>query len=188
LIPKSFMGKRNIILFSFLFSCLIHGLVFSFITVSIEKKQSPVIYCWQDILSVKDLLLNKESPLTLPQGVDFSFHNLRKDYFSKALFRPQFSIPFCSKFIHPFQALDDYSRDQTLYFYLWERPNLIPSLKAEQVHYMVLVSGRGKVIFSYPQKLSSNSRDNILMQEYVREAANFQRDRLFWTKFEGVLK
>ncbi|UCG35501.1 MAG: hypothetical protein JSW17_01495 [Candidatus Omnitrophota bacterium] len=182
------MGKRNIILFSFLFSCLIHGVVFSFITVRIDKRQSPLIYCWQDILSKKDLSLDKESALSLPAGVDFSFHGLRKDYFSQAVFQPHFFKLFDVELIHPFLPVNNHLKEQTLYFYLWERPTVISSVRQEQVQYMVYVSGHGKVVFSFPQKLPSNSKENILMQEYVREAANFPKGRFFWTKFKGVLK
>ncbi len=182
------MKRRNIIIFSFLVSCLIHGLVFSFISVRIERRQAPLIYGWQDILSKKDLLLAKSGPISLPKGVSFSFHDLRKKYFSQKLFRPDFSKFLTGEPIYPFSAPDSKLKEQTSHFYLWKRSQAIPPSKQEQVSYRVFVSDHGKVVFSFPQKLSSDSRENILMQEHLREAANYLGDRFFWTKLEGVIE
>jgi len=58
----------------------------------------------------------------------------------------------------------------------------------EKVSYRAFVSPYGKVVFSFPEKLTISSSDNISSQEYMRQASIFFKDKFFWTKLEAVVR
>lgn len=189
------MKKINLLSSSLILSVFLHSLIIFLFYVSIDAKKSPLIYNWFNIVSKKDLFFQKRDVILPPLG-DFSSHNLRKNY----LF-----LPF-SRNISLLKDRNDYplvfssfSADKTIkeggeiteknnYFYLWERTSFVSPQREEVVTYKLFVSPYGKVIFSYPEKLPINSYDNLYLQEYIREATFFMRDKFFWTRIKSVVK
>lgn len=188
------MKKRVFILVALISSLILHLLLIMPVSLYIREKGTPVIYCWQDVISEKDLFSSRKE-VSFPQGVNFSFNDLRKDYFSTTVEQTNFLSSYNDTYASGIDKTPSFVslNNQTVpakagLIYLWEKPVGFESKNEEVIPYKVLISPQGKVIFSYPQKLSANSEGSLYLQEYIRESALFLDDKLFWTKLEGVVK
>lgn len=184
--------KKEFILPALVLSLAIHFITLSTVSLYTNKKKTPVIYSWLDMLGKRDLFL-KDKDVFLPKELDLSFESLKKDYFLSFLTsREEVYSLSEEKRNYPPVYSRNYSKEITEYLYLWNRwPVIFPLEREEKVTYKVFVSKQGKIIFSFPMRLPMDSHQNVYYQEYVREAAFFLNDksnRFFWTNMEGVIK
>jgi hypothetical protein len=182
------MRKQSRILLAVILSVLLHCFIVFFFSLQIKARKDPLIYCWPDILSKEDLF-SKKAKVSYPPEADFSADALRNKHFSPFSFLHKNPCDIAEEKIYPRK---DYSvnhlKEGLDYFYLWEKPDVFISEKREVIPYNVLCSSRGKVIFSYPQKLSLDSKQALYVQKHIREAALFLKDNFFWTKIHGVIE
>jgi len=187
------MRKGNFLFIFLLASFLVHAFLFSYFSLYIKKSADPSIYGWLDIINKKDLFFKKKD-IVLPPEVNFTFDKLRKNHLA---------IPFLASFYfskdHKIPSKDlsfkgDYltkasrGSGSKSYYYLWDRLAIFSSQEDETIPYKAFVSGQGKVVFLYPEKLPVDSRKNISSQEYIRRSVFFTNSSFFWTKLEGVVK
>jgi hypothetical protein len=74
------------------------------------------------------------------------------------------------------------------FLYLWDRPIVSNTGDEQNISYKTYISRYGKVVFSFPEKLTLDSYSNISSQQYLRESAIFLKDNFFWTKLETVVR
>ncbi len=185
------MRQRRSLLIVLFFSFLVHVFIFSFFRFEIDAKRTPAIYVWPDILNKRDLL-SKEKVKTLPKEAFFSSDKLRYKYFSKAItgkvnsfFNQEVAL---HKKTNNLRKNDNLREFKPQFYYLWEDRMPFLPLEEEKVSYKAFVSKRGKVLFTYPQKLTANSSGNLHFQEHIHSAGFFLNDKFFWTKVDGVVK
>ncbi|MFH1772539.1 MAG: hypothetical protein ABH872_06950 [Candidatus Omnitrophota bacterium] len=172
---------------AFVISALIFGFALSFVKVHIDAERNPVIYNWGNILSKDDLFAGKKK-INIPDWIDLSSGAIRRQYLFPAI-TPQRRIPVSFKrHLHMSEKTSNYQNDHEELLYLWQRQSFFVSGKAEPVTYRVLISPKGKVLLSYPRKLSLDSRKSISAQRYINNAAFFFNDKLFWTNLKEVVK
>ncbi|UCD15049.1 MAG: hypothetical protein JSV34_04825 [Candidatus Omnitrophota bacterium] len=183
------MSKKNLF-FSVALSFLIHFFVIFSFSPYFSIRKTPVIYCWSSILKKEDLFV-RSGRVDFPKGVDFSFGGLREKYFSSGWQNRKNFYQGVNKNDYPSSPRansKNYLKESRDYLYLWKRRRVFPSKEKEKIPYKVLCSASGKVIFLYPQKLSLDSKKNIAVQKYIREAVFPLKDKFFWTKLEGVIE
>ncbi|MFH1505041.1 MAG: hypothetical protein ABIH08_06635 [Candidatus Omnitrophota bacterium] len=188
------INPKNFIFLALFFSFILHILVICLCSLHIEARANPVIYNWFNIVSKKDLSLEKKD-IIFPLGLDFSSDSIRQKYFFSfpsnqrflktakcpSLNFPPYKENFCLK------ELSTYTRKSS-YFYLWERVFIFSSLEEKPVSYKAYVSSRGKVLLLYPENLPFDSNRGLYSQEYIREAALFLDNSFFWTRLKEVIK
>jgi hypothetical protein len=186
------MLKIKIILFAGFFSIALHVVFLFGFKPYVNAKLTPYLLIWPDILD-KDYVPAKKTinidsageNAIFIQGVDFN-----KSFFFSSLEKPEVvlkrrRLEQVSLFLDNFQN-ESYKREALSPLYLWKKSENLPI--QEKVSYKALVSPHGKVIFSFPEKLTINSSDNISSQEYIRQASIFFKDKFFWTKLEAVVR
>jgi len=187
------MKKGNFLFIFLLVSFVVHAFLFSYFRLYINKNSDPLIYSWLDIVNKKDLFFDKKD-VVLPSEVTFSFNDLRKNnlappFLSSFYFSKDSKLPSRDESFEPNQVASKIgSRESKNYYYLWDRLTIFSDQEDETIPYKAFVSGQGKVIFLYPEKLPLDSRKNISSQEYIRRSVFFTNNSFFWTKLEGVVK
>lgn len=189
------MPKNNFVFPVLIFSFVLHILFISLCSLRIKAKANPSVSGWLNIVGEKDLFL-KEKEVVFPRGVSFSSNSLRKEYFSLPFSAvPRFlnsggqessELPFHSA--ARIQKTPIFFKKKNGYFYLWKKISIFSSREEETVPYRAYVSARGKVLFTYPEKLPVNSSGSLHSQEYIREAVLFLNDEFLWTRFEEVVQ
>ncbi|MFA5270842.1 MAG: hypothetical protein WC412_00680 [Candidatus Omnitrophota bacterium] len=121
------------------------------------------------------------------RGMDF-----KKSFFLSSLEKPEIEIKNrrakqVSLFLDNFQN-KHYVKEKSDPLYLWKKSENLSIQEKEEVSYKAFVSPYGRVIFSFPEKLTISSPDNISSQEYMRQASIFFKDKFFWTKLEAVVR
>ena len=187
------MRKGNFLFIFLLFSLLIHAFSFSYFSLYIKKSANPLIYGWLDIVNKKDLFFEKKD-IVLPLEINFKFDELRRNhlvipFLASSYFLKDYKLPSKDLFFNAnYLAKTIRSLESKNYYYFWDHLAIFSSQEDETIPYKTLVSGQGKVIFLYPEKLSVDSSKNIDLQEYIRRSVFFTNNSFFWTKLEGVVK
>ena len=181
------MGAGKPFIFFISVAVIIHAIVLGSFYPYIKASGEPVIYCWPSIIREKDLLASSDE-IVLPRGVPFSLDYLDKRYFFNPLsaLKPGYT-PVSAKAYHV-SKIEDKSKQEEEYIYLWQVPKFSFSGRKEKVSFKALVSDKGKVILSFPEQLPVDSSDNIMFQDHMRESIFSPGDKFFWTKLEGVLQ
>lgn len=171
-----------------------HLFAFCGLFLYVRAKASPVFYFWEGILRKADSFTRGQG-IALPPGVNFSAANLNKDYFLNTVFlnKPVAALTEIKTRILPeinntLPPKTTFANEESDYLYLWQKSGGLPYQEEERNAYRVLVSPHGKVILTIPEKLPLNSYGNIALQEYIREATVFLKDKFYWTKLEGIVK
>lgn len=189
------MRHRKSLVLCLLLSFFLHILFIFSVTFKIKVKEAPLIYGWFNILDKEDLSFKKKD-VFFPETVDFSLDSLRRDYFSSPVIlnndllqdkNNQAEFSFIPELKKEEAAVGMIEQDNN-YFYLWEKASLFRTWEENAVSYKVFVSSHGKVFFIYPEKLLADSSRHLYMQDYIKGAAFFLTDRLFWTKLEKIVK
>jgi hypothetical protein len=182
--------QKKIIIFSLAFSFLIHCIAIFFISLEISNNLDPVIFSWPQILSTSDLQMNTAS-IKLPSWEHFSyFKSLIKENSLSTIDKPMLK-PAGNGVIAPqlVEAKQSLLQDKAVNFlYLWDRPIVSNTGDEQNISYKTYISRYGKVVFSFPEKLTLDSYSNISSQQYLRESAIFLKDNFFWTKLETVVR
>ncbi|MFA6281394.1 MAG: hypothetical protein WCY05_02695 [Candidatus Omnitrophota bacterium] len=186
------MLRLKIVLFAGCFSIAIHIIFLFGFKPYVNAKLTPYFFIWPDILDKNYAPAKKTINIDsirknaiFMQGMDFN-----KSFFFSSLEKPEVALKHrhtekVSHFLDNFQN-ESYKREAPGPLYLWKKSENLPI--QEKVSYKALVSPYGKVIFSFPEKLTINSSDDISSQEYMRQASIFFRDKFFWTKLEAVVR
>ena len=185
------MFRLKIILFALFFSITIHIVFLFSFAPYVNTKLTPYLLIWPDVLdkgflSTKTVKIDNLAKDTIfVRGVGF-----KKSFFFSLLEKPVPEIKNhyteqVSLFTDNFQN-ETYTNETLGPLYLWKKSKNL-SIQ-ENVSYRALVSPYGKVIFSFPEKLTISSSDNISSQEYMRQASLFFKDKFFWTKLEAVVR
>jgi len=187
------MFKLKIILFALTASILLHTILFFGFKFYINAKLTPYVLMWPEVLD-KNYYYNKTAAITPPEKDAFFLQsiNSEKSFFLSSLEKPVLEV----KKYHEKQVslfLDDFQNEHHLKkttesLYLWSKPESLPAKEKEKISYKAFVSPYGKVIFSFPEKLTVSSPDSISSQEYMRQASMFFGDKFFWTKLEAVVR
>lgn len=187
------MYRLKIILFAVVFSITIH-IVFLFgFAPYVNTKLTPYLLIWPDVLD-KGFLSTKTVKIdNLAKNTIFVREvGFKKSFFFSLLEKPESEIKNhytkqVSLFLDNFQN-ETYTNETLGPLYLWKKSKNLSMQEKEKVSYKALVSPYGKVIFSFPEKLTISSSDNISSQEYMRQASIFFKDKFFWTKLEAVVR
>lgn len=174
-------------IFFFSIAIVVHAIVLGSFSPYIKAKGEPVIYCWPSIINKNDLFM-QEKEMALPEGVRFSLDYLGKSYFFDPLFFLNPSYSLGNGPLYYSSVIEDMSREEKEYFYLWQAPKISFSGRQEKVSFKALVSDKGKVILSFPERLPVDSSDNIMFQDHMRESIFSPKGKFFWTNLEGVLQ
>lgn len=185
------MQINKVFISAFLFSFLFHFLIFSLFCFYVDGRYSPLIYSWLNILDKNDLKNYKvvNEVVELSSSVNFG-----KKYFVDIFKKDIFYRPITQKDKYVVDVIvqsalpKKYEIKETNFFYLWERLPFFSFSKDETVSFKAFVSPYGKIVFLFPEKLSSNTPDTITTQEYVKEAAIFVNNKFFWTKLKILIK
>lgn len=190
-----FLKKTSLLVFAVIVSVVIHLLFISSFSIYVKSKSTPVIYSWLDIIDNNELFLSDRKNIV--QNDSFLLaENPSKKYFSSTLpdddsyllkdkrHKEIVPNPYVPQTIHEKMVL----KENTEYVYIWEKQSFFGSEKNEIIPYKMFVSPYGKTIVSFPEKLSSDTQETILLQEYIREASFFLGDKFYWTKLKGVVK
>ncbi|MBD3264341.1 MAG: hypothetical protein GF375_04480 [Candidatus Omnitrophica bacterium] len=174
-------------------SFLAHAFLLSSFNLYIEAEKTPSFHVWPHIIIKQDLFFSKKQA-SLPQGVLFDEGRVRRrlfllpGYSAKQRVAELANMVLTETELENVEYLKIEKKPSADYVYLWGRRKKINPYQKETVSYRVLVSPKGKVVFSYPEKLPFNSQKNLYFQAYVREATVFFSDRFCWTKLEGVVQ
>lgn len=195
---------RSTFIYLFFISVLLHLAFFTFISLTIEKKSTPVIISWLDILSSSDLVSRKKedednykfcvnstftSWFSEIKNENYFFRKnsivLFKDYFSSLNQLPLFlSIKAMQEKNEKFPKSLAYPE----YFLLsLEKPTF---LKKETLNlkYRITTDKRERILFFIPQILDN---DLVLLYTNAHLRHNFlflKKRNLFWTEIKVVIK
>lgn len=187
------MLRLKIIFFAFLSAIILHIFLFFGFTLYVNEKLTPYILMWPEVLDKKYLSGKTVSSETMIKNAIFiKGVNPEKSFFFSSLEKPEpnirsFRAEKVSLFLDDFQSTY-YAKKTQKSLYIWEKPENLSSQEKEAVSYKAFVSPHGKIVFSFPEKLTVNSSDNMSSQEYTRQASMFFTDKFFWTKLEAVVR
>jgi hypothetical protein len=176
-------------------SIIIHLTVVFFVQFGVSAKGVPVIYGWPDIVNSCDLFSANPQVEPSKQFI-FSLDEVRHNYFSRSsddlvtanAALPDVSLPLPRFTQEPSPHEVALAGSDSAYFYLWEQPTLLTRQEPERASYRIFVSKQGKILFIYPDKLTSDASGALRVQEYIRSASFFLNKSFFWTNVEGVVK
>jgi hypothetical protein len=187
------MLKLKIILLAFLSSVILHVVLFFGFTFYGNTKLTPYVFMWPEVLD-KNYSSNKiiNIDYLAKNAVFIRSADFKKSFFLSSLEKPELKIKNyhseqVSLFLDNFQN-ETYAKENRSPLYLWKKSETLSIQEKEKVSYKAFISPYGKVIFSFPEKLTINSSDNISSQEYMRQASIFFKDKFFWTKLEAVVR
>ncbi len=187
------MPKIKILLFAFLLSILLHAVFFFVFRFYVTAQLVPYVLIWPEVLDRNYTSVKAPEDTRAINNIPFIRGlDVNKEFFISSLEKPDLKIKEQrAKKISLF--LDDLQEERHLKnnfapLYLWKKPESMQSQEKEKISYRAFVSPYGKVVFSFPEKLSVSSQDNVSSQEYLRQASMFLEDKFFWTKLDTVVR
>ncbi|MEI8350474.1 MAG: hypothetical protein WCI77_10035 [Candidatus Omnitrophota bacterium] len=170
-----------------------HAALFFSVSFYVTTHSNPVFYFWPGILSSRDtdgLYPTRQ----LPEWVHASGRVFDKNDFFVGIAGGRPERIAVEKDIsgtwYTGHELEEkkYLKEASDHLYLWERSLAMPYREEETVAYKVLVSPEGKVILSFPEKLPLDSYGSLAVQQYIKEATFFLKEKYFWTKVKSKVK
>jgi len=162
-------------------------LVLCTISLYMNGHPRPVLNSWSNIVRHNELFAEKREAV-YPAGMPFSSHTARVELFWKKV---PVELPM-KQGVEPLKNEKGLPTTQAARpeqpLYLWEQKKVFSAETEESIPYKAYVSGNGKVLVLFPQKLPLNSRDAIELQQYLKESSVFLNDKLCWTNLDGVVK
>ena len=182
------MKKNTVFWCVIVVSVALHFIIGSLFSIRIEGPQVPSVFCWSNVVK-KDDLLGGFNRVKLPKGISLDNFDLQRQYFSSS-FSPLNRIALAKGGQEHYPKTPSILLENQVggFIYLWEKPPLFSILAQERVPYRLYVSNHGKILVSYPQQLTYNTTDGLILQQYLRESTLFTGDKLSWTNIEGVIK
>jgi hypothetical protein len=187
------MLRLKIIFFAFLSAIILHIFLFFGFTLYVNEKLTPYILMWPEVLD-KNYPSGKtvSSEAIVKNAIFIKGVNPEKSFFFSSLEKPEpdtgrLRAEKVSLFLDDFQNIY-YTKKTQKSLYVWKKPESLLPQEKEVVSYKAFVSPHGKIVFSFPEKLTVNSSDNMSSQEYMRQASMFFTDKFFWTILEAVVR
>lgn len=185
----------------FFISLFLHLSFFVFIFPTIDKKSTPVIVSWLDVLSSSDLVSKKKENRIINHKIYTWFSKVKsEDYFFKknsiALFRSYFLSIYKFPLFLSIKAVPEKNKKisknliHSKYFLLsLEKPTFLEKKeKILNLKYRIDTDKEGRILFFVPQILDN---DLMLLYTNVHLRHNFlflKKRNLFWTKIKIVIK
>jgi hypothetical protein len=168
-------------------SLLLHASTTFILHPIVDRKPTPTLVGWLDLLSSADLAYRSASKKKFPQELLSS----RVSILSFCDYSP-FSYPPKQRIVFKGKVPDGIVKKKHTFIFLEkETPPLINlvNFESKSLTYKVGVCSRGKVLLATPLTLPINSSISLWLEKYLRESIIFvEKNNFFWTKIEVMIK
>lgn len=171
-------------------SFLFHGAIALFIQPVIEKKTTPVMVSWSDILATADLTYRPSSSKRFSRDLFISYQS--REYFLPFLENERIFFPEYDRIPFTMRTQSFLKKDTRIPFEF--KKSIVPLLdlfeiQCPQLIYKTEVTSKGRILFATPLVLPLNSSLPLYIEEHLKESLIFLgKDNFYWTEIKVMIK